>query len=45
MGHHGFACEHRSKSIEFELKIRVVRAFSHGHFRVSRRNNYRDMVR
>jgi hypothetical protein len=31
MGHHGFACEHRSKSIEFILKIRVIHALSYEH--------------
>jgi hypothetical protein len=45
MGDHGFACEHRSKSIEFVLKICVIRALLHGHVRVFRRNNSRDTIR
>jgi hypothetical protein len=34
MGHHGFACEHRSKSIQFVLKIRVIRAVPYMNIRV-----------
>lgn len=45
MGHHGFVCEHRSQSIEFVLKIRVIHALPHVDVRAFRWNNSRDMVR
>ena len=28
--HHGFVCKHRSESIEFVLKVRVILALPHG---------------
>jgi len=45
MGHHGFVCEHRSSSIEFVLKIRVIRALPHMDVQAFRWNNSRDLVR
>jgi hypothetical protein len=45
MGHHGFACEHRSKSSEFELKICVIRALPQVDVRAFRWNTSQDMVR
>jgi hypothetical protein len=45
MGHHGFACEHRSMSSEFELKICVIRALPQVDVRAFRRNTSQDMVR
>jgi hypothetical protein len=43
--HHGLACENRSESIEFVLKVRIILALSHGDVRALRLNYSQDMVR
>lgn len=44
MGRHSFMCEHCTKSIQFVLKLRVIRVLPRGGVRAFRRNNSRRMI-